>query len=284
MKLAQLIHNEKTIPVCIDGDSFLALKDVSSMTDIIATLQVQKRVAAQIAAAQPSDWQPIADHRYALPIENPGQIICIGLNYRLHAKEGGHDEPSYPAIFLRTRQSFVPHGAALVKPLASDKFDYESELAVVIGKTCHHASRKEALDCIFGYTILNDGSLRDYQRKSAQWTAGKNFHKSGAFGPCIVTKDELPAGADGLRLTCKLNGETLQDASTSDLIFPVAQLIEILSEIMVLEPGDIIATGTPSGVGFARKPPVWMKAGDTCECSIERIGTLSNTVENEQPN
>jgi 2-keto-4-pentenoate hydratase/2-oxohepta-3-ene-1,7-dioic acid hydratase in catechol pathway len=139
------------------------------------------------------------------------------------------------------------------------------------------------LQAVFGYTVFNDGSVRDYQRKSGQWTAGKNFDASGAIGPAIVTKDELPDGADGLRVSCRVNGETLQDGNTSDMIFSVPRIIAILSEIMTLEPGDLIAMGTPAGVGFARKPPIWLKAGDLCEVEVEGVGRLSNVVEDEAP-
>ncbi|MFC7611084.1 fumarylacetoacetate hydrolase family protein [Teichococcus aestuarii] len=169
----------------------------------------------------------------------------------------------------------------MLRPKASDKFDYEAELAIVIGKRARHLSESEALSCVAGYTCMNEGSVRDYQRKSTQWGMGKNFDRTGGLGPEIVTPDELPQGPNALRITARLNGETMQDSNTSDMIFSVPRILAILSEAMTLEPGDVIATGTPSGVGYARKPPVFMKGGDTMEIEIEGIGTLVNTVEDE---
>ena len=166
----------------------------------------------------------------------------------------------------------------MIYPECSDKLDYEAELAVIIGKTATHVSAAQALDHVAGYSCFNDGSVRDYQRKSTQWTMGKNFDATGGFGPELVTPDELPAGASGLRLVSRLNGQIMQDSDTADMIFDVATLIATLSEAMTLEPGDVIATGTPSGVGYARTPPVYMRPGDVCEVEIEHIGILTNTV------
>jgi acylpyruvate hydrolase len=163
-----------------------------------------------------------------------------------------------------------------VRPLCSDKFDYEAELAIVIGKPARGVREAEALSCVFGYSCFNDGSIRDYQRKSTQWTMGKNFDGTGPFGPDIVTADELPKGAVGLRVVSRLNGQTMQNGNTADMIFPVARTVALMSEVMTLEPGDVIITGTPAGVGYARKPPVFLRPGDVCE--IEGLGTLSNPV------
>jgi 2-keto-4-pentenoate hydratase/2-oxohepta-3-ene-1,7-dioic acid hydratase in catechol pathway len=165
----------------------------------------------------------------------------------------------------------------MIYPECSDKLDYEAELAVVIGRTATNVGAA-ALDYVAGYACFNDGSVRDYQRKSTQWTMGKNFDCTGGFGPELVTPDELPAGASGLRILARVNGEVRQDSNTSDMIFDVATLIATLSEAMTLEPGDVIATGTPSGVGYARKPPVFLHPGDCCEIEIESIGTLSNKI------
>ena len=175
--------------------------------------------------------------------------------------------------------SLVAHGEPLVRPLASDKLDWEAELAVVIGRTARHVQATRALDHVAGYACFNDGSVRNYQRKSTQWTMGKNFDLTGAFGPEIVTADELPAGAAGLRIVSRVNGTVMQDGNTGDMIFDVPALIETLSEVMTLEPGDVIATGTPAGVGYARTPPVFLKAGDVCEVEIEGVGTISNPIE-----
>jgi acylpyruvate hydrolase len=212
------------------------------------------------------------------PVPNPGKIICIGLNYRAHAIEGGNAIPDYPAVFLRVITSLTPPGGVMLYPECSEQLDYEAELAVVIGKTATNVSAADALDYVAGYSCFNDGSVRNYQRKSTQWTMGKNFDSTGGFGPTLVTPDELPAGASGLRIVARLNGNIMQDSNTADMIFDVATLIATLSEAMTLEPGDVIATGTPSGVGYARKPPVFMKPGDVIEIEIDKIGVLTNTV------
>ena len=211
------------------------------------------------------------------PVPRPGKTICIGLNYRAHAVEGGNPIPDYPAVFMRGATSLTGPDAEMIYPECSDKFDYEAELAVIIGKTAANVGAG-ALDHVAGYSCFNDGSVRDYQRKSSQWTMGKNFDATGGFGPELVTSDELPAGASGLRIVSRLNGEIMQDGNTADMIFDVASLIATLSEAMTLEPGDVIATGTPSGVGYARNPPVFMRPGDRTEIEIESIGTLVNTV------
>ena len=186
--------------------------------------------------------------------------------------------PTYPVLFHRFASSWVGHNQPIVRPRVSTQFDYEGELLVVIGKAGRYVGKGDALNHVAGYSVFNDGSIRDYQFKSAQWMMGKNFDRSGAFGPEFVTADELPAGAVGLRLQTRLNGAVMQDANTRDMIFDVATLVSVCSEPFALRPGDIIIAGTPSGVGFARKPPVFMKAGDVCEVEIEGVGLLSNPV------
>jgi len=217
----------------------------------------------------------------ALPISPPGKIICVGLNYALHAKEGGHPIPTYPSFFLRVATSLVAAGAPVIRPKCSVQLDYECELTIVIGKAGRHIAEDKALGHVFGYTLFNDVSVRDFQRKTSQWTPGKNFDGTGPLGPWVVTADELPPGASGLRIATRLNGETMQDSNTSDMIFSTAKTIALLSEFMTLEPGDVIATGTPSGVAHARKPPPWMKAGDKVEVEVEGIGVLANPVIDE---
>lgn len=217
-----------------------------------------------------------------LPIASPPKFICVGLNYALHAKEGGHAIPTYPSFFLRVPTSLVAAGAPVIRPKASEQLDYECELTIVIGKGGRHIPEEKALEHVFGYTLFNDVSVRDFQRKTSQWTAGKNFDGTGPLGPWIVTADELPPGASGLRIATRVNGATMQESNTSDMIFSTARTVALLSEIMTLQPGDLIATGTPSGVAHARKPPAWMKAGDTVEVEVEGIGVLSNPVVDEQ--
>jgi 2-keto-4-pentenoate hydratase/2-oxohepta-3-ene-1,7-dioic acid hydratase in catechol pathway len=221
---------------------------------------------------------PLSEITLLQPVMRPGKVICIGLNYVDHAKEGGNLIPDYPAVFLRATTSLVGPGQPILRPPVSEKLDYEAELAIIIGKPALRVREAEAPAHVAGYSCFNDGSLRDYQRKSTQWTMGKNFDATGAFGPEIVTPDELPEGAQGLRVATRLNGQTLQDGNTRDMIFSVARTIAILSEVMTLEPGDVIITGTPAGVGYPRKPPIFMKPGDTCEIEIEGIGVLSNPI------
>jgi len=219
----------------------------------------------------------LSDVTLLAPVPRPGKVICIGLNYRAHAKEGGNPIPDYPAVFLRGATSLLDPGADIVYPQCSESLDFEAELAVIVGKSAT-AVRTRPLDYVAGYSCFNDGSVRDYQRKSSQWTMGKNFDRTGGFGPEIVTPDELPPGASGLRIVSRLNGQIMQDSNTSDMIFDVSTLVATLSEAMTLEPGDIIATGTPAGVGYARTPPVFLRPGDRIEVEIDRVGTLVNTV------
>ena len=223
----------------------------------------------------------LAHITYLPPFENSGKIICIGLNYVDHSLESGFAVPTYPAIFSRFASSMIGHGAPIVRPKVSMQLDYEGELVAVIGKAGRHIAKADALSHVAGYSICNDASVRDYQFKSAQWTIGKNFDNTGPFGPVFVTADALPPGAAGLQLQTRLNGVVVQSASTSSLIFDVATLVSLLSEAVCLLPGDIIVTGTPSGVGLARKPPLWMKHGDVCEVEIEGIGTLTNPIHDE---
>jgi 2-keto-4-pentenoate hydratase/2-oxohepta-3-ene-1,7-dioic acid hydratase in catechol pathway len=215
------------------------------------------------------------------PIEQPGKIVCMGLNYADHAKEGGNARPEYPSFFMRVPSSLTSHLNSIVRPKVSDKLDYEAELAFVVGKKARHLTLENALDCVAGYSIFNDGSIRDYQRKTTQWTIGKNFDQTGAFGPWLVTPDELPPGCDGLTIQSRLNGQVMQHANTKDFLWGVAETIVLITECMTLEPGDVVITGTPAGVGYARTPPVFMKPGDICEIEIESIGILRNTIEDE---
>jgi 2-keto-4-pentenoate hydratase/2-oxohepta-3-ene-1,7-dioic acid hydratase in catechol pathway len=224
----------------------------------------------------------LASVQLAPLVPEPGKTVCLGLNYFDHAKEGGRDKPDYPWFFLRGTSSLIGHGASGIVPSVSNRFDYEAELAVVIGRRVpRHTTETDALAYVWGYTCFNDMSVRDYQKRTPQWTIGKNFDGTGAFGPVAVTADELPPGAVGLRITGRLNGQVMQDANTSDMIFNVAETIALLADVMTLEPGDVLVMGTPAGVGQARTPPVWMQAGDTYEVAIEGIGTLSNPIANE---
>ena len=228
-----------------------------------------------LAAGRPIDPETVTP---ALPFTQAGKILCIGLNYADHAAETKWEAPPYPTVFVRFNDLLVPHEGDLVCPAASEQFDYEGELVAVIGKTGRSIPRDKALEHVAGYTLFNDGSIRDYQQATPQWTLGKNFDATGSLGPEFVTADELPDGAKGLRITTKLNGEIVQDGNTDQLIYDVATLVEKLSAVMTLEAGDMIVTGTPAGVGMARKPPLWMKPGDLCEVEVEGVGVLRNRV------
>ena len=242
---------------------------------------VDLQAAASAAIASGAPRLSLDGIAYAAPVTRPGKIICLGLNYFDHAKEGGRDKPDYPWFFLRGATSLIAHGEAGIRPRVSERFDYEAELAVIIGQKARHLSQADALSCVFGYSCFNDMSVRDYQKKTPQWTIGKNFDGTGAFGPVLLTADELPPGAVGLAIQSRLNGQVMQSANTADMIWGVAETIALLTECMTLEPGDVIIMGTPAGVGQARTPPVWMKHGDTIEIEIEGLGLLSNPVQDE---
>lgn len=211
------------------------------------------------------------------PILQPDKIICIGLNYMSHIKETGRDKPEYPSIFTRYPSSIVGHRQSLVRPTVSDQFDFEGELAVIIGKRTRAVSSTDAMKHVAGYTCLNDGSIRDYQRHTTQFWSGKNFVGTGSMGPWLVTSDEFGDPATRT-LQTRLNGEIVQDAAISDLAFSVPELVAYLSIVTELLPGDVIATGTPGGVGVFRNPKLFMKPGDELEVDISGIGTLRNTV------
>ncbi|MDT7951618.1 MAG: fumarylacetoacetate hydrolase family protein [Acetobacteraceae bacterium] len=212
------------------------------------------------------------------PLPTPPKIICVGLNYADHSAESGFATPDYPTLFGRFASSLIGAGAPIIRPRLSEQLDYEGEIVAVIGQGGRDIAKETALDHVIAYSLFNDVSVRDYQFKAPQWTVGKNFDGTGPFGPYLVTADELPPGIAGLRLTTTLNGQIVQEASTDDLVFDVATIIHIISQAFTLEPGDVIVTGTPSGVGMARKPPLWMKAGDVVEVTVEGIGTLRNPV------
>jgi 2-keto-4-pentenoate hydratase/2-oxohepta-3-ene-1,7-dioic acid hydratase in catechol pathway len=217
------------------------------------------------------------------PLTRPGKVVCVGLNYADHAKESHFEPQSYPTLFPRFDSSLIGHLAPMIRPLVSDSLDYEGEMAVILGAGGRHIPKERALEYVAGYSVFNDGSVREYQFKAPQWTVGKNFDGTGAFGPTFVTADELPAGGAGLKLETRLNGKVVQAANTSDLVFDVATLIAIISEAITLAPGDVIVTGTPAGVGWAREPKLIMRDGDVCEVEIEGLGVLKNTVQDEKP-
>jgi acylpyruvate hydrolase len=217
------------------------------------------------------------------PVQRPSKIVCLGTNYLAHVLESTHltgqsTKTEFPPIFLRGPSSLVGHGQPIVRPAVSNDLDWECELAVIIGQRAHRVSKDDALSHVGGYACFNDGSIRDFQLRTSQWTLGKNFDNTGGMGPDCVTPDELPPGASGLRIQTRLNGEVMQSSNTAQMIFGVAEALAILTECMTLEPGDIVVMGTCEGVGLVRKPPLYMKPGDRCEIEIEGIGTLVNPI------
>jgi 2-keto-4-pentenoate hydratase/2-oxohepta-3-ene-1,7-dioic acid hydratase in catechol pathway len=250
---------------------FRGLRDVLLADALPALRQLEK---------SPPDYT-LADVEF-LPVipDAAAKLLCIGVNYLPHIKEMGRERPDYPVVFVRFQDSIVGHGQAIQRPTSSAQLDWEGELAVIIGKRARRVTRARALDYVAGYACFNDGSVRDYQRHSQQFTPGKNFHASGSFGPWLVTTDEQPDPRK-LRLSTRLNGDVMQDESVGELCFDVAQLIEYCSTWSQLEPGDVIVTGTPGGVGAGRKPPLWMKAGDTVEVEITGLGVLRNPIVDE---
>ena len=284
MKFVVFRQNGTAALGALKGDVLYGLEDNSKGTADLQSLVAQGESALQaehsrLLAGKPID---VATIEYLPPFPNPEKVICFGLNYKDHAAESGFQAPTYPALFGRFPSSLIGHGAAIVRPKVSDQLDYEGELVAIIGKAGRNIPLGQALDHVAGYSIFNDASIRDYQFKSAQWMIGKNFDATGAFGPVFITADELPAGAKGLRLQTRLNGQVLQDAKTEDMIFDVATQVSLMSDPMMLKPGDVIVTGTPSGVGLARKPPIFMKPGDVCEVEIEGIGLLSNPIAQQE--
>jgi acylpyruvate hydrolase len=281
----------RLVTFALTGDLRVGVVDGDTLIDLTfargAIPFTMEEIVRQDAAARVAEWtktapqeahRPFSSVELALPIPNPGKIICLGLNYADHAAEGGHEIPKYPALFMRGRTSLVAAGKPLVRPACSERFDFEAELMLVVGRGGRHIPEDKALDAIFGYTLFNDGSVRDYQRKTTQWTPGKNFDGTGAIGPWIVTADELPPGAAGLNIRCTLNGQVMQSSNTDKMIFNAKRTVAILSEVMTLEPGDLIALGTPSGVGNARTPPVYLKPGDSVVVEVDRVGRLENPV------
>ncbi|WP_424973952.1 fumarylacetoacetate hydrolase family protein [Dinoroseobacter sp. S124A] len=252
-------------------------------TDLSALIEdADIRAAAEAALAAAGTSVPVSDIVPALPVTAPPTIICLGLNYVEHIKEGGYDIPDYPALFMRGRKSIMAAGAPMVRPSCSEQLDYEAELMVVIGKEGRHISEADALSHVFGYTVFNDGSVRDYQRKTHQWTPGKNFDATGAIGPVVVTPDELPEGATGLKIESRVGDEILQSSNTSNMLWGAAKAISIISGYTTLMPGDHIALGTPPGVGHAKKPnPRWLRPGETVEIEIEGIGICASPILDE---
>ncbi len=283
MKLATFLLDGKPQVGALTERGLVSLPGAEA-TDLGTLLRrgVSSQELADMAAAGQRAFDP-ALVRFLPPLIEPPKIICVGLNYADHTKESPYEQPTYPTLFFRVATSLCAHGEVIERPHISDTLDFEGEMVVVLGQGGRHIPKEQALDCVFGYSVANEGSVREYQFKSPQWTVGKNFDRTCAIGPYVVTADELPAGGKGLKLQTRLNGEVVQSASTDDMIYDVATLISVISEAITLQPGDVIVSGTPAGVGFGRNPKLYMKDGDRVEVEIERIGTLVNTVRDEQP-
>ena len=273
-----------TAVFAVTGDNAVNLTalDASVGADLSAVIHDPALVESLSGKLADAPSVPVSSITPELPVAKPGTIICMGLNYTDHIKEGGYDIPDYPALFMRGKNSIMAAGAPLVRPACSEKLDYEAELMIIIGKGGRHIKKADALDHVFGYTVFNDGSVRDYQRKTHQWTPGKNFDNTGAIGPFTVTPDEVPAGAAGLKIESRVGDEILQSSNTGNMIWDVATVIETVSEYTTLEAGDLIAMGTPPGVGHAKKPePRWLKPGEVVDIEIEGIGICSNPIVDE---
>jgi 2-keto-4-pentenoate hydratase/2-oxohepta-3-ene-1,7-dioic acid hydratase in catechol pathway len=282
-----------------DGGLRLGIVEGDQVIDLQAADPKVPANLADVLAANNGDLKPIADLakrapasarralkglKFGLPVARPGKILCLGLNYLEHVKEGSQRDniPKFPTIFMRCLTSMVPHEQPIVRPKVSEQLDYEAEMMLIVGKRAKHLTMASATSCIAGYSCSNEGSVREFQRKTTQWDMGKNFDRTGGFGPWMVTADELPDAGKGLKIQSRLNGTVMQSDNTDNMMFPVADMLVYVTQGMTLEPGDIIFTGTPSGVGHARKPnPIWMKQGDVCEIEIEGIGTLRNPIQDE---
>jgi acylpyruvate hydrolase len=273
----------------VEGDQVIDLQavDPNLPADLRLILQKSSDLTplADLAKKAPaSARRPLKGLKFALPVANPGKVVCLGLNYLEHVKEGPNRDniPKFPTIFMRANSSLVAHNSPMIRPRVSETYDYEAELVLIVGKRVKHLTMQNAYSCIAGYSCFNDGSIREFQRRTTQWDMGKNFDATGGFGPWMVTADELPEGARGLKIESRLNGKVMQSDNTDNMMFPIAETLVDITQGMTLEPGDLVVTGTPSGVGHARKPPVWMKHGDTIEIEVEKVGILSNPIEDEK--
>jgi 2-keto-4-pentenoate hydratase/2-oxohepta-3-ene-1,7-dioic acid hydratase in catechol pathway len=275
----------------VEGDGVIDLQAVdanmpSDLGEVLRRSNGDLKPLADLAGKAPaSARRPLAGLNFALPVARPGKIICLGLNYLDHVKEGPQRDniPKFQSIFFRMLTSLTPHLHPLMRPRKSIQLDYEGEMVVIIGKRAKHLTLDNAADCVAGYACGMEGSVREYQRHTTQWGMGKNFDRTGSVGPWMVSADELPRGGTGRKIETRLNGKVMQSSNTDNFMFPVAESLVYLTEGMTLEAGDILFTGTPSGVGHARKPdPVWMKAGDTVEVEVEGVGVLGNPIEDEK--
>jgi len=278
MKLASFILNDIHTWGAIDGDKVIDLGGMRPTLRDALEAGIYGEIAERVEEHE--SIATLADVTLLPVIPNPDKIVCVGLNYKSHIEETGRSDSDYPVLFMRWADTQVGHGEPMIRPVNSTAYDYEGELAVIMGREARHVKEADALDYIAGYSCYNDGSIRDWQRHTHQFTPGKNFPGTGGFGPWMVTTDEI-TDPGSMRLQTRLNGEVMQDATTDLLVFSIPFLIEYISGFTTLRPGDVIVTGTPGGVGFKRNPPVFMKDGDTIEIDIDKVGILSNPIKDE---
>jgi 2-keto-4-pentenoate hydratase/2-oxohepta-3-ene-1,7-dioic acid hydratase in catechol pathway len=278
MKLLSFRHGGKETYGVISGNGVVDLgKRLGATYPDLKTLIAKGGIEEAKKLASSAADAPLSAIEYLPVIPNPGKIICVGLNYKAHREETGRAPTDNPALFIRWADSQTAHNQPLVKPKASNMLDFEGELAVIIGKTARHVKEADAFDIVAGYSCYNDGSVRDWQNHTPQWSPGKNFPKTGGFGPWMVTKDEIP-NVDELTLTTRLNGQVVQQTGIDLMLFPIPVVIAYITTFTELHAGDVISTGTPGGVGFKRNPQLFMKAGDKVEVDISKIGILENPI------
>jgi 2-keto-4-pentenoate hydratase/2-oxohepta-3-ene-1,7-dioic acid hydratase in catechol pathway len=278
MRLLSFVADGKERFGAVSGDGVVTLNDKIGEPDLRSALAAGAMAAMRQAAQTAKPDHKLGDIKFLPLVPKPNKILCAGVNYRAHAAEVGRELPKQPSLFIRFADTLVGHGGEMIRPKVSDNFDFEGELALVIGKAGRHIKAEHALDHVAGYSCFVDGSVRDYQKFSV--TSGKNFPGTGPLGPWLVTTDEI-ADPSRLTLTTRLNGQQVQHATTDQLIYSIPQIIAFCSDFTALSPGDVIATGTPEGVGHSRKPPLWMKPGDVLEVEITGIGTLRARIADE---
>lgn len=281
MKVVSFVRNGKSSygVVVNDGIVDVGAKLGAKYPDLVAVLKAGALAEVEAATKGAAADLPYEGTTLLPVIPNPGKIVCVGVNYDEHRREMGREPPGHPTIFVRFPESQVAHNQPLLKPAESDKLDYEAELAVIIGKRGYKVSEDDAFSIVAGYSCYNDGSVRDWQTHTGQFTPGKNFNATGGFGPWMVTADEIP-DAQKLAIQSRLNGQVMQSSNTDLMTFNIRKIIKYVTTFTPLEPGDVIATGTPGGVGTKRNPPVYMKDGDIIEIEIEKVGLLRNPVKN----
>ncbi|MCW0234677.1 MAG: fumarylacetoacetate hydrolase family protein [Ferrovibrio sp.] len=281
MKVVSFVRNGKSSYGVVSGDGIVDMgaRLGAKYPDLVAVLKAGALAEVEAAAKGVAADAKLAGTTLLPVIPNPGKIVCVGVNYDEHRREMGREPPGHPTIFVRFPESQVAHDQPLLKPAESDKLDYEAELAVIIGKTGYKVSEADAFSIVAGYSCYNDGSVRDWQTHTGQFTPGKNFNATGGFGPWMVTADEIP-DAQALAIQSRLNGQVMQSSNTELMTFNIRKIIKYVTTFTPLQPGDVIATGTPGGVGTKRNPPVYMKDGDIIEIEIEKVGLLRNPVKN----